>query len=166
MRTQLSFISILLFIFISSVAHSETAIGAKAAEQTQTPSIEQMLTFAIQDEYLAHAEYVAIIDKYGTIRPFSNIVEAEVTHINMLKPLFATYGFAVPVDNAADHILLPADLKTAFEIGVQAEIDNIKMYKSFLQRTLPDDVRAIFEYLLEASEKHLQAFTRGLSRYK
>lgn len=166
MRTQLSFISILLFIFISSVAHSETAIGAKAAEQTQTPSIEQMLTFAIQDEYLAHAEYVAIIDKYGTIRPFSNIVEAEVTHINMLKPLFTTYGFAVPVDNAADHILLPADLKTAFEIGVQAEIDNIKMYKSFLQRTLPDDIRVIFEYLLKASEKHLQAFTRGLSRYK
>ncbi len=156
----------LLLILISSAVHSETAIGAKAAEQTQTPSIEQMLTFAIQDEYLAHAEYLAIIGKHGTIRPFSNIVEAEVTHINMLKPLFATYGLAIPVDNAADHILVPADLKTAFEIGVQAEIDNIEMYKSFLLRTLPDDVRAIFEYLQKASEKHLQAFSRGLSKNK
>jgi hypothetical protein len=123
-----------------------------------------MLTYAIQDEYLARAEYRFIINKYGAVRPFSNIIQAEEQHINMLVPLFTTYGFAVPEDNADEHIVVPKDLKEALETGVQAEIDNIGMYETFLNKSLPDDVRDVFERLKNASGNHLQAFKNALSR--
>ena len=36
-----------------------------------------MLTYAIQDEYLAHAEYDYILKNFGDQRPASNIIKAE-----------------------------------------------------------------------------------------
>jgi len=139
--------------------------GAKGAMVDENPNLETMLTYAIQDEYLAKAEYELIIGEYGTIRPFSNIVGAEEQHIGYLVEVFNAHGLAIPEDTAKDHVVLPADLKTAFETGVQAEIDNIAMYESFLARDLPDDVRETFEKLMNASKNHLRAFRNNLRRY-
>ncbi|MCK7487067.1 MAG: hypothetical protein MZU97_17335 [Bacillus subtilis] len=41
------------------------------------------------------------MDEYGNIRPFSQIVLAEQTHINLLLPLFEAYGIEIPVNTAA-----------------------------------------------------------------
>jgi hypothetical protein len=151
-------------LFTALVASDE--IGAKAAKNNPEPSMEEMLRYAIQDEYLARAEYYEVIDRLGSVRPFSNIVKAEETHVGMLVPLFEKYGLMVPDDTYASHVVVPDDLKTALQIGVQAEIDNIAMYESFLDRDLPDDVRAAFQKLKDASENHLRAFRNGLSRYQ
>ena len=166
MRKKITY-TLLLFGILALCLNSYAAdlFGAKGAQQSSTPTLEQMLVYAIQDEYLAHAEYEYIIDKYGSMRPFSNIIKAEETHIDMLKPLFAKYGFQVPEDTAKDHILIPKNLKNAFETGVQAEIDNIAMYESFLTNQIPDDVNSVFQRLKNASENHLRAFRNGLSRY-
>jgi len=161
-------IPLLLFSFMLLVAtnvYSAGLFGAKVAEQASDPTLGQMLTYAIQDEYLAHAEYEFIIGKYGSIRPFSNIIRAEETHIDMLKPLFEKYGFQVPENTAKEHIVVPKDLKGAFETGVQAEIDNIGMYEKLLEKSLPDDVKSVFQRLRDASGNHLRAFKNGLSRY-
>jgi hypothetical protein len=48
---------------------------------------------------------------------------------------------------------------------VQAEIDNIAMYESFLEKELPADVAGLFAELKRASENHLRAFQNNLSRY-
>jgi len=40
-------------------------------------TLEEMLRYALQDEYLARAEYELIMKEYGTMRPFSNIMSAE-----------------------------------------------------------------------------------------
>ena len=167
MRRTLKIISAVLLItglFTALIASDE--IGAKAAKDNTDPSIEEMLTYAIQDEYLARAEYYEVIDRFGDIRPFSSIVKSEETHVGMLISLFTKYGFVVPDDRYASHVVVPDDQKTAFKIGVQAEIDNIAMYESFLDRNLPADVRAAFERLKAASENHLRAFRNGLSRYQ
>ncbi len=140
--------------------------GAGAARINNDPSLQEMLTYALQDEYLAHSEYDRIIEEYGTIRPFSNIIRAEETHISLLLPLFKTYGYSAPADTASEHAVMPKDLKTAFEIGVQAEIDNIAMYESFLGRNIPDNVRDVFQRLKATSENHLRAFQNGLKRYQ
>jgi len=160
----------LILIFCASLAlghgaYAADLFGAKGAQQATDPTLEQMLTYAIQDEYLARAEYEYIIGKFGSVRPFSNIVKAEETHIDLLKPLFEKYGFQLPADTAKDHLIVPKDLKEALETGVQAEIDNIAMYESFLVKTIPDDVRTVFERLKNASENHLRAFRNGLRRY-
>lgn len=167
MRRTAKIIPVVLLItglFTALVASDE--IGAKAAKTNPDPSIEEMLLYAIQDEYLARAEYYEVIDRFGDVRPFSNIVKAEETHVGMLVPLFEKYGIEVPEDTYASHVVVPDDLKTAFEIGVQAEIDNIAMYESFLARDLPADVRDAFQRLKDASENHLRAFRNGLSRYQ
>jgi hypothetical protein len=164
-RNILLLVVICIVMALGAHAYAKELFGAKGAQQSSDPTLEQMLTYAIQDEYLARAEYRFIINEYGSIRPFSNIIQAEEQHINMLVPLFTKYGFAVPEDNAAEHIVVPKDLKEALETGVQAEIDNIGMYETFLNRPLPDDVRDVFERLKNASGNHLQAFRNALSRY-
>ena len=139
--------------------------GARGAEGKSGLTIEQMLTYAIQDEYLARAEYELIIGEYGSIRPFTNIMAAEVRHIEWVTELFDAYGYPVPEDTAGKYVVLPEDLKSSFETGVQAEIDNIAMYETFLKQDLPADVRDLFERLKDASENHLRAFRNNLNRY-
>lgn len=139
--------------------------GAKGALSQSDMDLKAMLTYAIEDEYLAKAEYELIMDRYGRIRPFSNIVRAEEQHIQYLVELFNIYGYGIPADTAKDHVVLPQNLKSAFETGVGAEIDNIAMYEAFLERELPDDVRDVFEQLKQASENHLRAFKNNLRKY-
>jgi rubrerythrin len=62
--------------------------------------------------------------------------------------------------------MIPKDLKSAFETGVQADIDNIAMYDSFLARSLPEDVREVFKRLRAASKKHLRALQNQLTKYR
>jgi len=125
-----------------------------------TYTIEAMLTMAIQDEYLARQEYESILDEYGSIRPFTNIIQAEVNHIELLEPLFTTYKITIPEDDAIDHVVLPETLKETYAIGVQAEVNNIAMYERFLEEGLPEDVQDVFVRLMNASYNHLEAFAR------
>lgn len=129
-------------------------------------SLEEMLILAIQDEYMAKAEYEAIIAEFGEVKPFTNILVAEQTHINLLLPLFEAYEIALPANTASDNVVIPESITSALATGVQAEEANIAMYQAFLsQDNLPDDVRSAFEYLLNASEHHLQAFSQDRYSY-
>jgi hypothetical protein len=144
--------------------------GARAAAADTNRSIEEMLRYAIEDEYLAHAEYAAILSSYGNVRPFSNIIETEARHIGWLKDAYAAAGLPVPKDEAAGLAIVPVSLKASFEAGVGAEVDNIAMYDSFLASDLlkkPENASyvSLFVRLRDASKNHLAAFQNGLSRY-
>lgn len=124
-------------------------------------SLEDMLTAALLDEYLAQATYEQIINTYGDVKPFTNIVLAEQQHINLLLPLFETYGISVPENQAASQVVLPDSIASALATGVEAEKANIAMYEAFLaQDNLNDDVRTVFESLKTASIHHLAAFSK------
>jgi hypothetical protein len=166
MTRKIVSIMVLILLLFAGGAYSSEMFGAKGAQQTNDPTLQQMLTYAIQDEYLARAEYELIIQKYGSERPFSNIIQSEGTHIGMLVTLFEKYGFPVPENTASKYVVLPKGLKESFETGVQAEIENIAMYEKFLEKELPDDVRAVFQRLKDGSGNHLSAFQNGLNRYK
>ena len=150
-----------LFLMGSSVLAADTGYGAKGAAQVSQPTLQEMLKFAIQDEYLALAQYNAVLDQFGKIRPFANIVRSEEQHIALLKPLFNDRGWDVPGDESAALVHIPATMAQALQIGKEAELDNIAMYEHFLQQPdLPEDVKAVFERLLAASKRHLQAFRK------
>lgn len=128
---------------------------------------QDMLTYAIQDEYLAYGEYRAIMAKFGTVRPFSNIMEAETTHISWLTQAFNTYKLPIPSDDSEKYISLPKTLHEAYATGVQAEIDNIAMYDRFLAQPIIQsekyqDLKTLFTNLRNASENHLRAFKNQL----
>ena len=133
-------LAVLLFSGTGVMAsEDEELYGAAAVSEGETYTIEEMLVYAIQDEYMAEASYLAIMEAYGTIKPFTSISKAE------------------------DRIELPASLAESFEKGVAGEIENISVYGQFLgAEDLPDDVRSVFERLMTASEKHLAAFERGV----
>jgi len=166
LSTKIKVLVVTLSLTAALVSFADTAdFGAKGTEGKTDLSVEQMLTYAIQDEYLARAEYELIIEEYGSIRPFTNIMAAEERHIEWVAESFDEYGYLLPKDTAHMHVTLPKDLKSSFETGVQAEIDNIALYESFLQTDLPNDVRDLFERLQQASENHLRAFRNNLNRY-
>jgi len=137
--------------------------GAKAALADKDLTLAEMLTYALQDERIARAEYEVIMGAFGNVRPFANIIKAEESHIRYLTDLFAAHKIAVPTDATAKPVA-PKDWPSAIEAGRQAEIDNIAMYDAFLAQNLPADVRQIFEQLKAASQNHLRAFTNNGGR--
>ena len=147
------------FIFIgigvnaASVYDDGEGYSTLTVSSDQVYTVEEMLVAAIEDEYLAQATYQAIIDAYGNIKPFSKIILAEQTHIDLLLPLFEAYGIEVPVNNASEFVVLPESISSALATGIEAETLNIAMYQVFLGQ-------AVFELLLNASENHLRAFSR------
>jgi hypothetical protein len=146
-------------------ALAQDAAGSAAVSDGQTYTVEQMLTYALQDEYMAQAEYEALMQAFGANNPYANIIQAELTHEQLLLPLFETYGVAVPENTAAQNVAIPATLQEAYEIGVQAELSNIAMYQAFLaQGDVPEDVRLVFEELIAGSQSHLDAFTRNAEK--
>ena len=161
----MSTLALMLAISIPVMGLASEDFGAAAVKEGETYTVEQMLTYAIQDEYLAQAEYKAIIAKFGVDNPFTNIMKAEGTHVEHLLPLFAAYNIPVPADTATEHVVLPEMLEEIYQIGVTAEIHNIGMYEAFLKQAgLPEDVKDVFEALKKASESHLAAFQRNVDK--
>ncbi len=146
------------------VATLFVAVGAGYAQQLDERT-QQALIDAITDEYKAKATYQKVIDTFGEIRPFTNIIKAEQQHIEFLLPLFKKYGVEAPKDEWADKIPDFASVKDACETGVQAEIENAKMYDEFFSFVQEQDILDVFTHLRDASqEKHLPAFQRCADR--
>lgn len=149
-------------ITTGGIAYAETS--TKTTENSNN-SLNEMLTKAISDEYLAQAEYDAILEKYGEQRPFINLSKAEETHINLLLPLLEEYEVAIPKTDWDSTIKVPESLEAAYQAGIDAETENIAMYKSFLKEDLPENVEDAFERLMNASENHLRAFQNAENGY-
>jgi hypothetical protein len=134
------------------------------ASTVEEPSLdlESMIVLALEDEYHAKATYEVIIEQYGEITPFTNIVQAEETHIQLLLPLFESYDITLPEALDKDTLDVPSSIDALLQIGIDAEIANIALYEAFLETDLPNDVQIVFQKLMAASENHLNAFTKAL----
>lgn len=168
-RNVLFLASLIIFTILTGNVQAQTTIpadfGAKGALQDSSITLEEALVYAIQDEYLAQARYDAVISKFGSIRPFSNIKASEQRHITALLSLFQKYNVKIPPNNAKQYVSGPDTLKDAFTQGVQGEIENIAMYDKFVAiPSLPQDVKMVFTQLGAASKNHLRAFRRGANR--
>ena len=146
---------------------SSTALTSTAEAATNTSldaPTQQAMIDAINDEYHARAFYNAVMDKFGEIRPFSNIVHAETRHAERLSQLFKRYGLPVPEDSFAGKVEAPETLEIACQMGVEAEIANVKMYDRFLDFIQERDLRDTFTQLRYVSQNnHKVAFERCLN---
>ena len=71
-------LTVLLFGSTGVMASEEEELyGAAAVSEGETYTIEEMLVYAIQDEYMAEASYLAIMEAFGTVKPFTSIAKAE-----------------------------------------------------------------------------------------
>jgi hypothetical protein len=157
------FIGILMMLVLSSLTFA--SYGHVGAEKDNNLTVQEMIKYAIEDENFAKTEYEKIMKTFDINRPFSNIKRAEETHMELLQPLIKKYNVSYEKLEEKD-LVVPKTLKETFEIGVQAEIDNIAMYERFLkEEKLPSDVREVFIYLRDGSKNHLRAFERQLKKY-
>lgn len=143
-----------------------SATTASAADPLPQP-VQDALIAALQDEYHAEAFYDAVMDKFGSTRPFSNIIRAEQNHQAWLIDLMKTYGVDVPANtelgSAEIAAAVPATIGGACALGVQAEIDNAGLYTDALLPAVSayPDITVTFERLSAASQNmHLPAFQR------
>ncbi len=116
---------------------------------------------ALDDEYKAYSVYDAVIAKIGSVRPFSMIIRAEESHIASLKSILDKYGETIPANPYAGKVTVKDTLKENCQIGVDAEIANVALYKDQLLPKVAtySDITSVFNNLMNASnDKHLPSF--------
>ncbi|MAM11944.1 MAG: hypothetical protein CML23_16105 [Rhizobiaceae bacterium] len=147
------------------------SVSAAMAAPALPDDVQAALTRALEDEYHAEAFYTAVIDAYGPVLPFVNIVAAEQQHARAVAALMEAYGMAVPengmLGSAEIAAAVPGSLAEACQIGVDAELENRSLYDGQLipvSSAYPDIVN-VMQALRDASENnHLPAFARCADR--
>jgi len=133
---------------------------ANASSDVDTGTREALLA-AIADENGAEAYYRAVIERFGQVAPFANIVGAEQRHAAELEQLCRKYGVEVPPRASQTTMAVPDTLAAACGAAVAAEERNIAMYDGLLAKVEQPEVRQTFERLRAASrDRHLPAFSR------
>ncbi|OWQ96370.1 ferritin-like domain-containing protein [Sphingopyxis witflariensis] len=130
------------------------------------PDLRTVLLDALEDERKAEATYGAVIAKFGPVRPFINIVEAEQRHAAALERQIQRLGMEIPENPwQAAKIALPPSLADACAMAIEAEIENIALYDRLIPQIDDPIVRQVLQNLQDASRnKHLLAFRRCLAR--
>ncbi|OYY77177.1 MAG: DUF2202 domain-containing protein [Sphingomonas sp. 28-62-20] len=130
-------------------------------------SLAAILGDALDDEYKAEATYAAVIERFGPVRPFINIVEAERRHADALLGQCARLGL-VPIPNRwAGKVAAPETLQDACRDAIAAEVENIALYDKLLPNVTDVQAREVLERLQAASrDRHLPAFMRCLDRHR
>ena len=148
-----------------------SSLFATVPVEANNNNVSNALLRALDDEYKAYATYQVIIDKFGEIRPFSNIKDAEARHIDAVKYLLEKYNIPAPANKyltANYRPNAPQSVKAACEAGRDAEIANAALYDRELFPMVKgyDDITMVFQNLRDASQyRHLAAFERCAGFY-
>ena len=142
-----------------------TACGGTSVSASQ-PQDAEALRMALNDEYKAEATYDAVIEAFGEVRPFINIIEAERRHASRAKAEMDRLDISYdPVNPYLGKLEAPASLLAACEQGVEAEIENIALYDRILPTIADEAVKQTLTDLHWASrERHLPAFRRCVAQ--
>lgn len=135
-----------------------------------TADAEQAVLTALDDEYKAYSFYEAVMEKFGEVRPFSNIIRAEERHAEALIAILEGRGRPVPANPYASGSTplpaIPDSLQATCAAGVEAEIENAALYDDDLLPRVASypEIHAVMVNLRDASQyRHLPAFERCAS---
>lgn len=141
----------------------QVSAGPSQAVSSQDKSA---LVSALDDEYRAEATYAAVLQKFGEVRPFVNVIEAERRHAARVRSEMNRLGIKHRSTNPyLGKITAPDSLLAACRLGVTAERENIGLYDRLLPNISDPQVRATLVALQSASkDRHLPAFQRCVDR--
>lgn len=159
--TSILFLVLTFSTINNTFAKALDSYGANGALKDHDLSLVKALTYSLEDEYLAQANYDTYIEEFGAIRPFVQNKVAERHHINKLLLLFKKYNIDVPKDIAKQFTTKPKTLENAFLEGIKKEKNNISMYRKFQSiKVFPEDVLTTFTELKMDSNNHLKKLER------
>ncbi len=145
----------------ASSADTPATLHAPQENTELSRSEIEALKMALDDEYKAWTTYQAVIARFGDARPFTNIIQAEESHIAALETLFERYGLEVPENEWVGRVPEFDTLNDACQGGVKAEVENAALYDRLFSMVEHEDILDVFHNLRDASlEKHLPAFQR------
>ncbi len=124
--------------------------------------VVEALEAGLMDEYHAQAVYQAVMDNFGTVRPFVNIERAEANHIAALTFIFERYELEIPEPPELDPVPEFETVIEACQVAADAEIANFTLYDEWMEAAEDyPDIAYVFTTLRDASEfNHLPAFER------
>ena len=103
-KSTMIFFSLLLFFSVLIVSESKVAaseiklIGADASFEAGDLTLEEILTYSIESQYLTNYMNNAIIEKFGKVRPYDVMVENNKKNISELEILFYKNKLSIPTD--------------------------------------------------------------------
>jgi len=160
MRTLRTVISSLTVLAVVVSAAGCDSSSSPTAPTRVDPAPLTLMARALQDEYHAETIYQGVVNDFGPVLPFSNILIAETRHSTAIGRLYASRGLPTPVSEwTIDRVPRFDSLPAACAAGAAAERENIAMYDELLAADLPLDVRQVFTNNRAASaSSHLPAF--------
>ena len=91
--------------------------GLRVNPNFDEPIVDQILRIAIYDEYHAYENYRVIVEKFGNIPPFINVLQAEINHYEQLSHLLNKYQVSAPLNDWVIKVETPNSILEAAEIG-------------------------------------------------
>jgi len=136
------------------------------------------LVFMREEEKLAQDVYLGLYEIWG-LNIFQNIADSEQTHTDAVKNLLDRFGIEDPADTSPTGVFANEDLQKLYDdlmvIGAQSLGDALKVgaaieeidildLQEYLETTQNDEIRRVYQNLLNGSENHLRAFTGTLEQ--
>lgn len=133
----------------------------------EEPILHQVIRIAVYDEYHAYETYKKVIEKFGVQPPFVNIMQAEINHFEALSLIAQKYEVPLPTNDWEGKIDAPHSLLEASEIGVGAEIENIKMYDDLIvyAKEYPDVLDMLYRLQAASYNNHLPALRQSVAKH-
>ncbi|MCB1189848.1 MAG: hypothetical protein H7A23_18590 [Leptospiraceae bacterium] len=139
-------------------------LSQKVISQDITPIFHQAMRIAIYNEFKAKAFCKKIIEQFESPPPFSEILDSEIYHIDILFSLFLKYQVPTPTDGWFAQIQTFPNLTENFEVGIANEISKIEMYNDLLVHVadFPDIKDAFYKLQAVSYNHHLPTFRNAL----
>jgi hypothetical protein len=149
-----------------------TCQGLPAPSGTVTAAQKATLADMAEEEKLAHDLYAAFAARYDA-RVFDRIAAAETQHLTAVRTLLDRYGVPDPTAGKAAGQFASAEVKAtydrllaqgsaseqaAFKVGITVEKADIAALQKAAQGLTAADVKQVYNHLLTASQRHLDAF--------
>jgi hypothetical protein len=137
------------------------ARGRPTARVTKTQALREVL----QDTYRTRATYRKVIEAFGPVQPFVNIVQAEERQARALRSLFDRMGIQPPRDTWPARVTAPDTLVEACAAAGRAELEREAMCARLLLFVRDAAARRIMRRIQAQSQRrHLPAFRRCFTR--
>jgi len=159
----------------SEVQNLPTTVSTGVEDSSDSEGILYMR----EEEKLARDVYLALYDVWG-IKTFSNIAEAEQTHMDRVATLIEAQGLVDPVTGSKPGEFQNPELAALYAslvaqgskspqeaLIVGAIIEDLDIYdlETYLSKTEDLDSIAVYTNLLRGSENHMRSFSKQLERY-
>jgi hypothetical protein len=133
--------------------------GGQGSREPLSDAEIEGLVRAIEEEFGAQALYQSVLDKFGNVSPFNDIVLSEARHASALINQAQKYGIPVPEFPSSEGLSAFGTVVEACQAGVDAEIADAELYDELMSFTTNSALIRVYTNLQKATlDSHLPAF--------